>query len=122
MIQKKIKMVIKRYTLILAMLKKGKRNGYIRVRNRKVWIEIDDDMLVIVEIIDEIIEREQTEWLKKLYTKILKGEKDFRIMMDCPVERGKYYETKKRFFNKIYQCCICKGLVLYDEILNENIG
>ena len=31
-------------------------------------------------------------------------------------------QTKKSFFNKIYQCCIYKGLVSYEEILNMDIG
>ena len=114
--------MVKRYAPIRKMLKKGQREGFIRVNKRKERLVIDDEMLIIVEIINEIVQQEQTGWLKEFYRQILKGEKDIYILIDCPVERGKYYETKKRFFNKIYQCCIFKRLVLYDEILSENIG
>ncbi len=83
---------------------------------------IDEEMKIIIEIIREIIENEQMEWIKIFYHKILEGDSDIRILIDCPVERGKYYQTKKSFFNKIYECCIFKGLVSYEEILNANIG
>lgn len=122
LIREKIKLVIKRYVPIQKMLKKGQREGFVRVNNRKERLVIDEEMLAIVEIINEIVQQEQTQWLKEFYRQILKGEKDIYILIGCPVERGKYYETKKRFYNKIYQCCIFKRLVLYDEILSEDIG
>ncbi len=122
MIREKIKMVIKRYSHILTMIRKGQTEARVRVNARTEKIIIDEEVITIVNIINEIVEQEKTAWLKNFYIKLLKGKKDISILLDCPVERGKYYETKKRFFNKIYQCCICKGLVLYEEILNEDIG
>ena len=115
-------MVIKRYAHILTAIKKGQEGNRIYIRKYKEWILIDEEVKIIIEIIQEIIENEQTEWIKKFYQKILKGESDISILMECPVERGKYYQTKKSFYNKIYQCCIFKGLVSYEEILKVDIG
>lgn len=113
-------MVIKRYSSILTEIKKGK--NYIYIRKYKEWITIDEDVKIIIEIIHEIIENERTEWVKTFYRKLLNGDSDIRILIDCPVERGKYYQMKKSFFNKIYECCIYKGLVSYEEILSISIG
>ena len=121
MIRKKIKMVIKRYSHILTAINKG-QEGYVYSKKARKWIIIDEEVKIIIKIIGEIIENEQTEWIKTFYHKLLGGDSDIRIIIDCPVERGKYYQTKKSFFNKIYQCCIYKGLVSYEEILNMDIG
>ena len=104
------------------MLKEGKTETCVCINKRIEKIVIDDEVKLILEIIHEIIRREKVYWLKNFYIKLLKGKKDIYILMDCPVERGKYYETKRKFYNKIYQCCICKGLVSYEEILEEDIG
>ena len=92
------------------------------IRRYREWIKIDEEVKIIVEILQEIIENEEKEWLKRFYQKILKGDSDTSILMSCPIERGKYYQTKKMFFNKIYECCIFKGLVSYEEILKLDIG
>lgn len=113
-------MVIKRYSHILTAIKKGKSCIYIR--KYREWIIIDEEMKIIIETIGEVIENEQTEWIKTFYHQLLDGDSDIRILIDCPVERGKYYQTKKSFFNKIYECCIYKGLVSYEEILKVDIG
>ena len=48
--------------------------------------------------------------------------KDYKIVIQFPIERSKYYQIKERFVNKIYQCCIYRGLVEYQDILDEEIG
>lgn len=119
LIRKKIKIVIKRYSAILTAMKKGKNCIYVR---RLGGIIIDEEIKIIIEIIREIIENERVEWIKTFYRMLLNGDSDIRILIDCPVERGKYYQMKKSFFNKIYECCIYKGLVSYEDILNVKIG
>ena len=121
MIRDKIKMVIKRYSDILTQMKNG-REGKIYLRKYREWICIDEEVKVIIEIIEEIVERETLVWMKTFYREILKGYSDIKILIDIPVERGKYYQIKKSFFNKIYECCIFKGLVRYEEILEYDIG
>lgn len=58
----------------------------------------------------------------ELLTDIKEGWKDYKIVIQFPIERSKYYQIKERFVNKIYQCCIYRGLVEYQDILDEEIG
>ena len=113
--------MIKRYSNILTAIKNGKE-GKIYFRKYRTWVIIDEHIKIIIEIIGDIMENEQTEWVKKFYRQLLRGDSDIKILRDCPVERGKYYQLKKSFFNKIYGCCIYKGMVSYKEILNTDIG
>jgi hypothetical protein len=55
-VREKIKLVVKRYAPIRKMLKKGQREGFIRVNKRKERLVIDEEMLIIVEIINEIVQ------------------------------------------------------------------
>ena len=61
-------------------------------------------------------------WLQKCLSDVKKGRKGITIIVDSPFEKGKFYLTKERFINKIYECCIYKGYVSYDDIMNEDIG
>ena len=90
----------------------------VYISKRKERIVIDDDVITVIEIMDEIIQREKTDWRRKFFIKIRKGYKDIAIIMDCPMERTKYYIAKKEFIDKIYQCCIYRGLVDYEDIFN----
>lgn len=118
----KIKWTLKRFSYILILLKSGKTEATFYISKRKEKIIIDDEVKAIIEIIDEIIEWEKEAWLKDFFVQVRKGNKDIRILIDSPLEKGKYYQTKERFINKIYQCCIYKGWVSYEDIMNENIG
>lgn len=70
----------------------------------------------------EKLENEKTKWLQKCLSDVKKGRKGITIIVDSPFEKGKFYLTKERFINKIYECCIYKGYVSYDDIMNEDIG
>ena len=122
MTKDKLKRIIKRLSYILTMLKEGKEEKYVYIGHRKERIEIDGDVKAVIKIIEEIIENEKTEWLKELLTDIKEGWKDYKIVIQFPIERSKYYQIKERFVNKIYQCCIYRGLVEYQDILDEEIG
>lgn len=104
------------------MLKKGATEKVVRISKKKERIVIDDEVLAVLGIMDEIIEFEETEWRKLFFTGIKQGRKDISIMIDSPMERTKYYDAKKEFIDKIYQCCIYKGLVKYEDILKTKVG
>ncbi len=104
------------------MLRNGESEKEIYISQVKEKIVIDSDVMAVIEIIDEIIEYEKTEWRKKFFLGIRKGLKDVSIIMDSPMERTKYYEAKREFIDKIYQCCIYKRLVDYEDILKTRIG
>lgn len=99
------------------MLRNGTNEIYVYIRKEKEKIVIDDEVITIINIMDEIIENEETKWCKNIFIEIRKGYKDISIMSDSPTGRTKYYEAKKEFIDRIYQCCIYKGMVKYDDIL-----
>ena len=120
--KEKIKHVLKRLPYVLQMLEEGKSESYFYISKRTEKIVIDDEVRAVVEILDEIISRENSSWLKKIFLKVRKGNKDVYIMLDSPLGRGKYYLIKAHLVNKIYDCCIYRGLVSCEDILNEEIG
>jgi len=85
-------------------------------------IFIDEDVLAVLKIVDEIIATEDSIWIRNVLIKIKKGYSDINIITFCPIEKTKYYELKKEFKNKVYQCCIFKQLVPYNDILKSRIG
>ena len=122
MTKEKIRHVLKRLPYILQMIDEGKTEAYFYISKRSEKIVIDDEVRAIVEILDEIIRHENSSWLKTIFLKVRKGKKDVYIMIDSPLGRGKYYLVKARLVNKIYDCCIYRGLVSYEDILNDEIG
>lgn len=77
---------------------------------------------MVVATIDEISANEKDEFIKRLIDGIKNGETDKYLMRVLPLDKNAYYNRKKRIVDKIYQCCIFKGLINYEEILNESIG
>ena len=99
------------------MLRDGKTKINIRISRQKEDIIIDNDVLSVIEIMNEIIEYEKIEWRKKFFSEIKKGLSDVAIIVNYPMGRTKYYIAKKEFVDKIYQYCIYKGLLEYEDIL-----
>lgn len=118
----KIKWIVKRLSYIKKMMKENKVEADFRIGKKKEHIVIDDDVIKVLAIMDEIIENEKTKWMQKCLSDVKKGRKGITIIVDSPFEKGKFYLTKERFINKIYECCIYKGYVSYDDIMNEDIG
>ena len=122
MTKEKVKYVIKRLPYLLEMINNGILEKEFYISKNKEKIIIDEDVLIVMEIVDEIIRKEDSLWLKKIYIDIKKGRSDIAIISNSPTERTKYYEIKKEFINKIYICCVYRGLVPYEDIFKSNIG
>ena len=122
MTKEKLKWIIKRLHYILEMLHDGKTEISIYISRKKEQIIIDNDVLAVIEIMDEIIDYEKTARRKNFYRGIRKGNRDISIIHNSPMERTKYYDAKREFVDKIYQCCIYKRLVDYEDILNTTVG
>ena len=122
MTKEKVKYVIKRLPYILKMINQGiiEKNFYISGNKEKIII--DEEVISIIEIVDEVIDHEKLFWLKKVFVDIKNGKSDVSIILNSPMERTKYYEIKREFINKIYICCVYKGLVPYEDILKSKIG
>lgn len=119
MTKEKIKKTLKRLPVILQELKSLRQKTKIR-RRRKGFI-IDKEVIIIIETIDEIIENEKVQWVKNLLIKLKLGWSDIRILSDMPISRAEYYLLKNRLIEKIYSCCVYKGLIEYEDILKERI-
>lgn len=104
------------------MQAEGKTEAEYWISKRKEHFVIDGEVLAVFEIFDDIIESERTPWVKELLKDVRRGRKDISIQIDSPVARTKYYLTKERFINKVYECCIWKQLVPYEEVLKSDIG
>ena len=112
MTKEKVRKTLKRLSDILETLNSGKRVADT---------EIDKEALAIVEIIEELIAKEEVTWVKRWMLQLKTGKSDIAILFDMPISRAEYYLLKARLVDKIYNCCIYKGLVPYESILNERI-
>ena len=122
MTREKVKYIIKRLSYFSRMEEEGKTEEDYRIGKRKEHLVIDAEVKAVIGIIDEIIDNEETEWLREMIRELRFGRKDISIQYDSPVERTKYYMTKERFVGKVYECCIYKGYVSYEDILKSKIG
>lgn len=124
MTKEKIRSVLKRLPQYIQMIRENKTEGYFYISKgkRRERLVADDSVRAVVEILDEIISYEDDRWLKEIFIKVREGDKDVFIMINSPLSKGKYYLIKERLVNKIYNCCVYKGLVSYEDILREEIG
>lgn len=122
MTKEKVKYIIKRLAYFSRMMEEEKTEEDCRIGKRKEHLVLDEEVRAVIKIIDDIIDSEETIWLKEMFKEVRFGRKDISIQYDSPVERTKYYLTKERFINKVYECCIFKGFVTYEDILKNNIG
>ena len=76
----------------------------------------------------ELIENSQGIYTNEEYQLILTFIKDIKQVSNKKIEQEILLKDMvslmdlKKFINKIYQCCIFKGIVPYEDILNDKIG
>ena len=99
------------------MIKHNIPKKVLRIGDTVEALEINDNVRIVLSIEDEIIQAEETQWLKEVLAGIRAGEKDISLISNYPVARTKFYDVKKEFVNKIYDICIFNGLVPYEDIL-----
>ena len=114
MTKEKIRKTIHRLPKILRDMKQNEEGGKKK--------RIDPEEAVIVEILDDVIRSEKKDWVKDLVENLKREETDIRRIEEVPVSRAKYYLLKNRLVEKIYNCCISKGYVSYEDVLGENIN
>lgn len=122
MTKEKVKYIVKRLSYFSKMQAQGVKEADYRISKRKEHLVLDEEVLAVIGVMEEIIESEETKWLQDLLKEVRYGRKDVTIQIDSPVARTKYYQTKERFVNKVYECCIYKGYVSYEDILKNDIG
>ena len=114
--------ILQRYRFIAKEIKSGNKQIIVYVGNRKEVINIDEQVKIVFSVIDDIMSNE-TPLVVKIMTYWLKyGYPDENIILKTPLSRSAYYRIKRTIENKIFQCCILRGLVTYEELLNDKIG
>ena len=119
----KIRKTIDRLPAILKAIKDSRENTNSdrSDRSAKAPPLVDEETLAIIGILDDIIEHEPTDWIRKLLESFKRKKTDISRMEEVPVSRAKYYLIKSGLVDKIYECCISKGYVTYSDIMNEKI-
>lgn len=119
----KIRKTIDRLPAILKAIKDSRENTNSNRsgRSAKAPPLVDEETLAIIGILDDIIEHEPTDWIRKLLESFKRKKTDISRMEEVPVSRAKYYLIKSGLVDKIYECCISKGYVTYSDIMNEKI-
>lgn len=104
------------------MMAEGKTEADYWISKKKEHLVIDDEVQVVFEVIENIIESEEEPWLKDVIKDIRRGRKGLTIEVESPVQHTKFNLTKERFISKVYECCIYKHFVTYEDILKSKIG
>lgn len=119
----KIRKTIDRLPAILKAIKDSRENTNSNRSDRSAKAPplVDEETLAIIGILDDIIEHEPTDWIRKLLESFKRKKTDISRMEEVPVSRAKYYLIKSGLVDKIYECCISKGYVTYSDIMKEKI-
>ena len=122
MTKKTVSHLLKCYPYIIRAVKSGEKFVEIKINGRREHIEINDEIMVFVEIFQMVYKREENSFVKKLIEiNIIQGRTNLSAFSDKPLDRSTYYRYKQSFVDKIYHCCIYKGLTTFAEILDEKI-
>ncbi|MDE7296665.1 MAG: hypothetical protein K2N84_05305 [Clostridia bacterium] len=114
--------IIKRYPYVTDAIKRGLSRTSFYIGNRKFVIDITEETKAVCELVKIIVAVEKSSLIKQMINEIIAGQSDVFIMMDLPYSKNVYYDKKKAIIEKVYKCCISRGLVSFEEILNEEIA
>lgn len=114
--------IVRRYPYIMRAIKTERKTASFYVGNRKHEIEITEEVRTVCNIIDDIYFNTENVWVRHMIDGLKAGKNDVRLISELPWERNAYYERKRKFIEKIYNCCISLQLVDYIQILKEEIA
>ena len=114
--------ILQRYYFIAKEINSNKSQISFYVGNRKEVIKLDEQIKIVFSVIEDIMSNETPIVVKIMTLWIKYRHSDEYIIMKVPLSRSAYYRLKRTIENKIYQCCILRGLVTYEELLSEKIG
>ena len=120
--KKEIYHLLKRYHYIVEAIQSGEQEAEICISGRREKIPIDSKILTFVDIVQLVYNKEGNKLIKNfLDENVLQGQTNTRVFIDKPLDRSTYYDYKSKFVDILYHCCISKGLVTLEEILEEKI-
>lgn len=116
--KKEIYHLLKRYRYIIDAIRHGESETEICISGRRENIQIDEKIKTFVEIVQLVYEKEENELIKNFMDKnIIQGQTNTSAFANKPLDRSTYYDYKNKFVDILYHCCISKGLVTLQEIL-----
>ena len=121
MTKEEIEYILKRMPQIERAIKKRQTVAHFYVGKRRERIEITEAIYLIREIIQDIMQKEKGDIAQIIEYHIKKGKSDGFIIMQLPLTKNSYYRLKQKIHEKIYNCCIEKKVVSYEEILVDAI-
>lgn len=104
--------IVKRSSHIHNMIKHNIPKKVLHIGDTVETLEINDNVRIVLSIEDEIIQAEETQWLKEVFAEIRAGEKDIALISNYPVARTKFYDVKNEFINKNTTFVSLNGLSL----------
>lgn len=114
--------IVKRYPFVIEAAKAGEKTAAFYIGNRKQIFEITEGVKAVYAILEEIEESERDRDVLCMIDGVKKGRSDVAIMQNVYWQKNAYYERKDRLIDKIFECCISKGFVRYEEIMNRSIA
>ena len=114
--------IVKRYPFVTEAVKAGRRTAEFYIGNRKQVYEITAGVKGVYAIPEEIEAHERDKDVLCMIAGIKRGRSDVAIMQDVHWRKNAYYDRKSKLIDKIYECCICRGYVDYEEIMSREIA
>ena len=122
MTKERVEEIVKGYPFVIKAIKEGKEAAEFKISKRKFQIKITDEDKAICEIFEDIRGREKDPDVLRMINGLRKGRTDTAIMQDVHWRKNAYYDRKSKLIDKIYECCICRGYLDYEEIMNREIA
>ncbi len=122
MTKERVEEIVKRYPFVIKAIKEGKEAAEFQVSKRNLQIKITEEDKAICEIFEDIRGRERDSDVLRMINGLRKGRTDTAIMQDVHWRKNAYYDRKSKLIDKIYECCICRGYLDYEEIMNREIA
>lgn len=120
--KKEIYHLLKRYRYIVDAIRKNKNNVEICISGRRENIQIDANVLTFVGIVEIVYDKENNGLIKNfMKINVMQGKSNKSTFSKEPLDKSTYYRYKNKFVDIIYHCCISKGLVTLEDILQEEI-
>ncbi len=118
----RIQRILKRFPYIKKMLAEGKTEARFYIGKRTEHIIVDEKVKITLEILRDVENSLKEDWEREMVEAMKAGKSDVQILREVPACREKYYKVKWKLIDKIYKCCIHRGLVTYEQVLSEDIG
>ena len=122
MTKREVEKILKRYPFVTRAIKIGKPQAVFYIGNRKKVIDITDETKTVCELIEIVYNEEKDANIKFMIKELRLGANDTYIMERIHCSKNAYYSRKAAFIGKVFNLCISRNIVTFEEILTERIA